>query len=455
MLKRKYADRPTWERILEKDFTFIHEYDEENTIYITYFHIHKVKDILEKNYGQKKCIIVDNGYLWIGLYPTNGNFATTIMLNEKKEIVQIYFDVIKSSGIDFRKIPYIDDMFLDIVKIPGEKSILLDKDDLIKAYTSGIISEDDFNLANNVGKMLVEKIDNDEENIINKYQKYIDIYYNIFDKLGNIDIIAFMNKCVIDSLLSISLLSYYNVKIMSMSIIGSVAKKCFTNNSSDLDILILVKKDFNDKQFLSDLKSYGFDFNLTDDIYACVVNSQNISICFRQYHEFVNKLESLIDGKCYDIIKKSWVIGGKIEEVILTDIKLSIILFDKESKLIKIKNKLNEDYPLKLHYCFKTLSSKILQKINMLLKYIEKNRHSIEVFTGYYEILVDLSRYICFKTKRYHYGYKHFLIQKDFYLFDNIYLNSLTPSIFEVKSNISLIAYILENDFIEVKKDEQ
>ena len=90
----------------------------------------------------------------------------------------------------------------------------------------------------------------------------------------------------------------------------------------------------------------------------------------------------------------------------------------------------------------------------MVLKYIEKNRSPIEIFTGYYEILVDLSRYICFKTKRQHYGYKHFLMQKEFYLFEDIYLNSLIPSISEIKSDVDSVISILKNDFNEVAHDE-
>jgi hypothetical protein len=300
---------------------------------------------------------------------------------------------------------------------------------------------------------LVKRTGTSETSIINSYQEYINTYYSILNTLNNTDAIASIDKDVVLFLLLISLLSYCNVNIVSMSIIGSVAKNCFTNNFSDLDVLLLAGNNFKDEQFLLDLKSYGFDFNPTDDIYNCIINNQNVSICFKHYHEFVNDLEDLSNGKYCDIIKKPWVIGGKIQEVILTDIKFSIILFDKEKNLIKIKNGLNECYPLKLHNCFRTLSGEILQRAYMLLKYIEKNRNSIEIFTGYYEILVDLSRYICFKTQRYHYGYKHFLIQKDFYLFDSIYLSSLTPSIFEIKSNVDSIINILKNDFIEINHD--
>jgi len=281
----------------------------------------------------------------------------------------------------------------------------------------------------------------------NEYNE-IGIYHGVLDILNSIDVIASMEKSIVNFLLLMSLLSHRNASTLSASIIGSVAKNCFTNKFSDLDILLLVEDDFKDDLFLLDLKSYGFDFTPIDDIYVCTINNQDVSICFKHYHEFTNYLEDLINGKYYDIIKKPWVIGGKIEEVVLTDIKFSIILFDKEKKLVKIKNGLNENYPLKLHNCFIILSDEILQKACMVLKYIEKNKSPIEIFTGYYEILVDLSRYIGFKTQKYHYGYKHFLMQKDFYFFENIYLSTSVPSIFEVKSNIALIISILENDLL-------
>lgn len=79
------------------------------------------------------------------------------MFNTKGEIVQWYIDICHRTGID-NNVPWIDDLFLDIVILPNGDIILLDEDELDEALSTGTFTEDLYNLAWEETNKLVELI---------------------------------------------------------------------------------------------------------------------------------------------------------------------------------------------------------------------------------------------------------------------------------------------------------
>ena len=60
-------------------------------------------------------IAMDDGYYVIEFIPKNKNYALRLFLNDKKEVIEYYFDIIKESCIDKElKIPYFIDLYIDI-----------------------------------------------------------------------------------------------------------------------------------------------------------------------------------------------------------------------------------------------------------------------------------------------------------------------------------------------------
>ena len=58
---------------------------------------------------------MDDGYYILEMVPKNKKYALRIFFDDKKEIVEYYFDIIKESGVDEKtKIPYFIDAYLDI-----------------------------------------------------------------------------------------------------------------------------------------------------------------------------------------------------------------------------------------------------------------------------------------------------------------------------------------------------
>ena len=113
------------------------------------------------------------------IIPKNEKYAMRIFINDKKEILEYYFDISLGNGIDKETgIPYYDDLFTDVIIQKDGKIEILDENELAEALNKGEISNDDFNLANETTKNLVKSI---KENS-NQYMKIeLNKYLNMLD----------------------------------------------------------------------------------------------------------------------------------------------------------------------------------------------------------------------------------------------------------------------------------
>ncbi|MFJ8527191.1 DUF402 domain-containing protein [Bacillus sp. NPDC094106] len=154
-MKRKYGDGSSWKRLIEKRY-------EVKTIeqgMLGILHMKKVKEPSYKQYNNQKLCIVNDGYTWVQYFINGKNFAITAMLNEEQKLVQYYIDVAKEFEIDERGMPYFDDLYLDVVLLPNGDVYLLDEDELEEAYIDGDISKEEYNVAWDTVKWLLEVIE--------------------------------------------------------------------------------------------------------------------------------------------------------------------------------------------------------------------------------------------------------------------------------------------------------
>lgn len=105
--------------------------------------------------GQTWCVINTN-YIYYIAYPDNENYALTIIYDENENIVQWYFDVAKSLGIE-NNIPFEEDLYIDLVIRPNGEYFILDEDELLEARDNNLITDDDVKLAYKVVKDLESK----------------------------------------------------------------------------------------------------------------------------------------------------------------------------------------------------------------------------------------------------------------------------------------------------------
>lgn len=174
MLERKFANRPGWSRIAKKQFKVAYFNEEDFKGHVAILKLEKVLSPLIKTIVEKEVCIVDDGYIWLQHYPENAKYCITTMYNNKLEIVQWYFDIVENIGISKEGIPFFDDLYLDIVLLPNCEVFLLDEDELENALIENIISKEQYSLAYNEMKNIMERIILEEDKLCEFCNKYLE-----------------------------------------------------------------------------------------------------------------------------------------------------------------------------------------------------------------------------------------------------------------------------------------
>ena len=91
------------------------------------------------------------------------------MFDDKNNLIEWYFDVSKKTGIENR-IPYEDDLYLDMVITKDKEKSILDEDELIDDYNRKEITKEDLDNAYKTIEYLEEKYYNN----FNELQKLTD-----------------------------------------------------------------------------------------------------------------------------------------------------------------------------------------------------------------------------------------------------------------------------------------
>ncbi len=142
-----------------------------------YIIVKKLIKLSKKFIIQNDVIAMDDGYYVIEIVPKNKNYALRLFLNDKKEIIEYYFDIIKESGIDKElKVPYFIDLYLDITIQKNGKVNILDEEELNDALNNKDITKKDYELVLKVKEQLLKEIEEQSNDLMNlDYMKYLNI----------------------------------------------------------------------------------------------------------------------------------------------------------------------------------------------------------------------------------------------------------------------------------------
>lgn len=102
--------------------------------------------------GGKELCILDTGYRWVHYAPHAAQHALTVQLDADGVPVQFYVDVTEGSGLDDEGLPWLDDLYLDIVaRVTPDWQVtateIIDQDELEAALQTGIITRAQYDLA--------------------------------------------------------------------------------------------------------------------------------------------------------------------------------------------------------------------------------------------------------------------------------------------------------------------
>ncbi|MDK7669164.1 DUF402 domain-containing protein [Cytobacillus oceanisediminis] len=180
MLKRKFGDWSEWKRILERKYAQKYLNTKEFTGYITLLNTLKVTEPLSVSYGEKRVCIVNDGYMWLQQFPLDKKHSVTTMFNENGEIVQWYIDICYKNSIE-NNVPWMDDLFLDIILLPSGELIEKDADELEDAYAKGVITKSLYDLAWSELNIIKEQIKSEKFQLVNFSNKHKDILAALLD----------------------------------------------------------------------------------------------------------------------------------------------------------------------------------------------------------------------------------------------------------------------------------
>ncbi|MEG1254587.1 DUF402 domain-containing protein [Clostridium sp.] len=173
-MKRRYADKSDWRRVLDREFKLKYIDNEELKGYISIIYMKEVREpLVIQTLGQDYCI-ADKNYSWLQYFPNDKNFVVTVMINEKGEVIQWYFDISEEYQLTDNGIPFYDDLFLDLVVLTTGEVIVLDENELDEALEEREISKEQHEVASSQCRSLEAwiKANNDKLNYLTK--KYYD-----------------------------------------------------------------------------------------------------------------------------------------------------------------------------------------------------------------------------------------------------------------------------------------
>ena len=178
-MKRKYADRPNWTRVVEKRFNLTYIENKELNGYLSITHIDKVREHLIVGVAEKEVCLAADGFIWTQYFPKDRNFAVTSMFNEKHEVIQMYVDICCGNKINCTGMPYYDDLYLDVVLLPTGEILLLDEDELIEALEDNDITKEQYDLAYFEANNLIEYISQNKSELLNMSKRYLEFMISL------------------------------------------------------------------------------------------------------------------------------------------------------------------------------------------------------------------------------------------------------------------------------------
>ena len=159
MTGRKFANFPGWKRILKHRFYTSYLDTSEFRGYITLYCMDAVTAPREVEYFHRKTCIFDAGYSMLFQFPADVlYFTVTTNFDASGQILQWYIDICIRTGVGQNNIPWLDDLYLDLVVSPTMEIEVKDADELLVARESGDISTDEFDLAWREANRLIEQI---------------------------------------------------------------------------------------------------------------------------------------------------------------------------------------------------------------------------------------------------------------------------------------------------------
>lgn len=173
-MKRKFLDGRNW-TWLEKYTYEIQHIEDLFEGYISFIKIETVKEKLVVDYDDRPNVcLCDEGYKGLIFLPDHEKWCASAVFDREGNFVEIYFDMIKSSGMNEEGIPYFEDLYLDVVMTADRKLRILDEGELEEALEIGDITKEDYDMAYATSKKVIDEIISNEAFVKDFFEGYLE-----------------------------------------------------------------------------------------------------------------------------------------------------------------------------------------------------------------------------------------------------------------------------------------
>ncbi|WP_199194578.1 DUF402 domain-containing protein, partial [Staphylococcus nepalensis] len=145
-MKVKYIDKRHWRRLIERDYTEVKVNNNKFKGIIGLITMKKVKEPLKVSVVGKTMIVADDNYQWLQIVPDKKRYSITVMLDEKGNPLEYYFDINIKNITQKGKARRVD-LCLDVIVLPNGEYELVDEDDLLRALETKQISKKQYHEA--------------------------------------------------------------------------------------------------------------------------------------------------------------------------------------------------------------------------------------------------------------------------------------------------------------------
>ena len=175
-MKIKYGNNPNPKSILDSSYKIKKVKDDFFDGYISMVDVNKARrPKIVPRYNGREQKIFDNKHKWLMLFPNNKSYTITAMYDENLTLIEFYIDMIDKIGMTNEGIPYMHDLFLDVVITYEREVYILDQDELYEALQNKEITPKQYDLANKTSKEVISFYTNKKnfDDLRNYCDKYL------------------------------------------------------------------------------------------------------------------------------------------------------------------------------------------------------------------------------------------------------------------------------------------
>ena len=166
-VKVKYIDKRHWRRIIDREYTEVKVNNNKFKGIIGLVTMKKVREPLEVSVVGQNIVVANDNYQWLQILPEKKRYSITVMLDDKGNPLEYYFDI-NIKNVTQKGNARTIDLCLDVLALPSGAYELVDEDDLLRALNQGQITKKQFHEAYIIAHQLMIKIDTDFTTMQNK-----------------------------------------------------------------------------------------------------------------------------------------------------------------------------------------------------------------------------------------------------------------------------------------------